>query len=87
MKLGTFQRLVRECDAAGTDDPDALRVLDAILRVCQPKFVSDCPLPHYELSGDGVMRRYPPFNGLPDVPMAALTPGEDALCVGMRPGR
>ncbi|KAL7478268.1 hypothetical protein ACHAW6_004045 [Cyclotella cf. meneghiniana] len=36
-KLGSFQRWVREIDAAGTSDPLALEVLDAILRVVAPE--------------------------------------------------
>ena len=36
-KLGALQRWVREIDAAGTGDPLALEVLDAILRVVAPE--------------------------------------------------
>lgn len=38
-KLGSLQRWVREIDAAGTDDPLALELLDAILRVVAPESV------------------------------------------------
>ena len=36
-KLGALQRWVRQVDAAGTDDPMALEVLDAMLRVVAPE--------------------------------------------------
>ncbi|KAL3823620.1 hypothetical protein ACHAXA_005601 [Cyclostephanos tholiformis] len=36
-KLGAVQRWVRQLDAAGTDDPLALGVLDAILRLVSPE--------------------------------------------------
>eukprot|EP00956_Cyclotella_meneghiniana_P011761 scaffold16521_cov66-Cyclotella_meneghiniana.AAC.24 len=38
-KLGSLQRWVREIDAAGTSDPLALEVLDAILRVVAPESI------------------------------------------------
>ena len=38
-KLGTMQRWVRQVDAAGTDNPLALGVLDAILRVVSPETI------------------------------------------------
>jgi hypothetical protein len=38
-KLGTLQRWVRQVDAAGTDNPLALGVLDAILRVVSPETI------------------------------------------------
>jgi hypothetical protein len=38
-KLGALQRWVREIDAAGTDDPLALEVLDAMLRVVAPESI------------------------------------------------
>jgi hypothetical protein len=38
-KLGALQRWVREIDAAGTDDPLALEVLDAMLRVVAPEAI------------------------------------------------
>lgn len=38
-KLGALQRWVRAIDAAGTDDPLALEVLDAMLRVVAPQSV------------------------------------------------
>ena len=40
-KLGAVQRWVRQVDAAGTDDPLALGVLDAILRVVAPEAICD----------------------------------------------
>jgi hypothetical protein len=36
-KLGALQRWVREIDAAGTDDPLAIEILDAMLRVVAPE--------------------------------------------------
>lgn len=38
-KLGAVQRWVRQLDAAGTDNPLALEVLDAILRVVSPESI------------------------------------------------
>ncbi|KAL7540751.1 hypothetical protein ACHAXR_010349, partial [Thalassiosira sp. AJA248-18] len=38
-KLGAVQRWVRQIDAAGTDDPLAVQVLDAILRVVAPEAI------------------------------------------------
>ncbi|KAL7548773.1 hypothetical protein ACHAWF_017248 [Thalassiosira exigua] len=38
-KLGSVQRWVRQVDAAGTDDPLAVEVLDAILRVVAPESI------------------------------------------------
>jgi len=38
-KLGTVQRWVRQVDAAGTNDPLALAVLDGILRICSPESI------------------------------------------------
>lgn len=38
-KLGAVQRWVRQLDAAGTDDPLALGVLDGILRLCAPEAI------------------------------------------------
>jgi hypothetical protein len=35
-KLGSVQRWVRDIDAAGGDDPQALMVLDAVLRTSDP---------------------------------------------------
>ena len=43
-KLGALQRWVRECDAAGDDDSEALLLLDSILRTADPAQVGlmDC---------------------------------------------
>ncbi|KAL7471121.1 hypothetical protein ACHAXS_011413 [Conticribra weissflogii] len=38
-KLGALQRWVRQIDAAGTDDPLAVEVLDAMLRVVAPEAI------------------------------------------------
>ena len=38
-KLGTVQRWVRQVDAAGTNDPLAIGVLDGILRICSPESI------------------------------------------------
>ena len=38
-KLGSIQRWVRQIDAAGTDNPNALNILDKILRVAAPESV------------------------------------------------
>jgi len=40
-KLGALQRWVRQIDAAGTDDPLAVEVLDAMLRVVAPEAIVD----------------------------------------------
>ncbi len=46
-KLGAMQRWVRQLDAAGTDNPLALEVLDAILRFVSPESI--IPVDKFEL--------------------------------------
>jgi len=66
-KLGSVQRWVRECDAAGTSDPLALRVLDAILRTASPEMVADklITTSEFEVLTDGCIRRYTEFLAAP----------------------
>ena len=78
-KLGALQRWVRECDAAGTNDPAALRVLDGILRTSTPELVRDGPegVPGVR-DANGVILRFPQFEairGTLSAPQRALEMG------------
>ena len=80
-KLGSVQRWVRECDAAGDDDADAMLVLDAVLRTADPAQVGamQCAAAQAalgvsacgaravtsELRCGGRVRWYPPWDALP----------------------
>jgi hypothetical protein len=75
-KLGSVQRWVRECDAAGDDDADAMLVLDSVLRTADPAQVgamqsagaqealrqADGSIAPGVLRCEGRVRWYPPWD-------------------------
>jgi hypothetical protein len=75
-KLGSVQRWVRECDAAGDADPMAIQVLDAILRTADPPQVgamqsptaieslrgNDGTLLEASIAHGGFVHAYPPWD-------------------------
>eukprot|EP00164_Ancoracysta_twista_P005161 GFYU01007039.1.p1 GENE.GFYU01007039.1~~GFYU01007039.1.p1 ORF type:complete len:483 (+),score=110.42 GFYU01007039.1:98-1546(+) len=77
-KLGSLQRWVRECDAAGVSDSEALRVLDAMLRVTSPDLVSPVLTEPFKLLPNGVVRRYDEFTPFPE-PQCVPTPEADGI--------
>jgi hypothetical protein len=94
-KLGSVQRWVRECDAAGDYDSEAMLVLDAVLRTADPGQVGamqseaarqalvlpDGSCAVSELKSGGRVRWYPPWEG---AGLAAEAPGPHEFGATMR---